>query len=77
MYAYTVHLNGTLALWEFNFLFLDDQVGTEDSSGYLPTVLAVTDVAASLFAEEVVIVDFDGDGLAEAGSFHFGALWSN
>lgn len=69
---YTVLLDRAFSLRELNFIFLDDQVGAKDTTGYFAAVLAVADVAASLFTEEVVIVDFDGDGFAEAGSFHCG-----
>lgn len=69
---YTVLLDRALSFRELDFIFLDDQIGAEDTTGYFAAVLAVADVAASLFAEEVVIVDFDGHGFAEAGSFHCG-----
>jgi hypothetical protein len=68
--AYAVHLDRSSSLWEFDFFFFDDQVGAEDATSYLATVLAVTDMTSALFAEEIIIIDFDGDSLAETRSFH-------
>lgn len=68
---YTIFLDRILPLGELDLVLFDDQVRSENATGYFATVLAMTDVTTSLFAEKIVIVDFDGDSLAEAGSFHF------
>ena len=38
-----------------------------NTTGHLSTVGAVADVAASLAAEEIVVVDFDHDGCDTGG----------
>lgn len=65
-----ISLDAVFAIRKLNFLLFDSQIRTEYATCDFATILAVADMASSLSAEEVVIVDLDHNGFAKTGTFH-------
>lgn len=75
--TYRVCLDYIPSLDPFDLLFFNDQVRAEETACNFAAVEAVTDMATTLAAEEVVVLDFDVDCFAETSTFHCVACaWS-